>query len=118
MTSRAIIQAAASTRKPQDVLDARKPKVAHTPGPWTYFVGNANGRGLIRVEVCGSAPENCGHHIASLTRGAGNEANARLMAAAPAMLIALQEIIRESDKLSEREFRLAAAAISYATGVS
>ena len=62
--------------------------VKHTPGPWTYFVGNANGRGLIRVEVCGTASENCGHHIASFTRGHENEANARLIAAAPDLLAA------------------------------
>ena len=39
----------------------------HTPGPWTYFVGNANGRGLIRVEADHDSPA-AGTHIASLTR--------------------------------------------------
>ena len=34
-----------------------------------YFVGNANGRGLIRIEV-----EGTGEHIASLTRSKRNEA--------------------------------------------
>ena len=41
----------------------------HTP--WDYFVGNANGRGLIRIEV-----ENTGEHIASMPRGAKSEARA------------------------------------------
>lgn len=40
-----------------------------TAGRWDCFVGNANGRGLIRIEAAGL-------HIASLTRGAENEANA------------------------------------------
>ncbi len=33
-----------------------------------YFVGNANGRGLVRIEIDGSE-ENAGFHIASMTRG-------------------------------------------------
>lgn len=48
-----------------------KQKAKHTPGPWTYFVGNANGRGLIRIEQYGT-----GEHITSLARGAIGEANA------------------------------------------
>lgn len=52
--------------------------MAHTTGPWTYFVGNANGRGLIRIEQ-----EGTGKHIASLVRGDEAEKNAALIAAAP-----------------------------------
>lgn len=60
----------------------------HTPGPWDWFVGNSNGRGLIRIERGSEAPD-AGGHIASLTRGAENEANARLIAAAPELLAVL-----------------------------
>lgn len=47
----------------------------YTALPWTYFVGNANGRGLIRIEGDISSEE-AGHHIASMARGAVSEANA------------------------------------------
>jgi len=57
----------------------------HTPGPWTYFVGNANGRGLVRVETARDAPH-AGLFVCSMHRGAEAEANARLIAAAPDML--------------------------------
>lgn len=40
-------------------------------GELTYFVGNANGRGLIRIEVAGA-----GEHIASMPRGKASEARA------------------------------------------
>jgi hypothetical protein len=40
-------------------------------GDLTYFVGNANGRGLIRIEVAGT-----GEHIASMPRGTASEARA------------------------------------------
>lgn len=51
------------------------PSQKHTPGPWTYFVGNADGRGLIRIEVDRSA-DGAGTHIASMQRGTQSEANA------------------------------------------
>ena len=77
MTSPRLAAAAASTRTEAEV---RAAKLIPTPGPWDYFVGNANGRGLIRIEQLGT-----GVHIASLQRGAVSEANARLIAAAPTM---------------------------------
>lgn len=64
----------------------------HTKGPWNYFVGNANGRGLIRIEVDGT-----GEHIASMPRGNKSEDRARLMTAAPDLLEALKKIVREDD---------------------
>lgn len=39
-----------------------------------YFVGNANGRGLIRIEV-----EGTGEHVASMPRGKMSEAYAKEM---------------------------------------
>jgi hypothetical protein len=62
--------------------------------PWTYFVGNANGRGLIRIEAQHDSPE-AGTHIASMPRGAISEANAALLVEAvnalPNLLSALEE---------------------------
>ena len=50
----------------------------HSPLPWTYFVGNANGRGLIRIE-CGLRSTDAGHHIASMPRGPRSAADAKLL---------------------------------------
>lgn len=63
----------------------------HTKGPWDYFVGNANGRGLIRIEASHLSDDG-GHHIASMPRGKESEANARLIASAPELYEALKEI--------------------------
>lgn len=68
-------------------MDAKTATAKHAPGPWDYFVGNANGRGLIRIEQSGT-----GQHIASMQRGAVSGANARLIAAAPDLLAALEEL--------------------------
>lgn len=47
----------------------------HTAGPLTYFVGNSNGRGLIRIETAHDAPI-AGIHIASMPRGDQSKADA------------------------------------------
>lgn len=57
----------------------------HTPGPWDFFIGNTNGRGLIRIEASIDSPA-AGTHIASLARGKISEENARLIAVAPELL--------------------------------
>lgn len=49
-----------------------------TPGPFTYFVGNSNGRGLIRIETAHDAPI-AGIHIASMPRGSQSKANAAFL---------------------------------------
>jgi hypothetical protein len=41
-------------------------------GPWDYFIGNANGKGLIRIECQG-------RHIASMPRGKESEEFAKLI---------------------------------------
>ena len=81
----------------------------HTPGPWTYFVGNANGRGLIRVEADHDSPA-AGTHIASLTRdrvedakliiSAVNERD-RLRADNAELLEALEDIVRRCNETPE-----------------
>lgn len=45
-----------------------------TEGPWDYFAGNANGRGLLRLETSHLAPV-AGVHLASSARGKQNEIN-------------------------------------------
>lgn len=99
----------------------------HTPGPWDYFVGNANGRGLIRVETAASAAT-AGVHVASLARGGNSEANARLIAAAPELLEALENMVgtgaqfedycddSEHDAESRCVFCIARAAIAKVEG--
>lgn len=56
-----------------------------TAGPWDYFVGNANGRGRVRVEAANSS-EDAGEHICSFPRGAKGEAHAALVAEAGTIL--------------------------------
>ena len=47
----------------------------HTTTPWEYFKGNANGKGLVRIES-GIDARPSGIHIASLVRNEESEANA------------------------------------------
>ncbi len=80
----------------------------HTPGPWTYFVGNANGRGLVRVETARDAPH-AGLFVCSMHRGAEAEANARLIAAAPDMLDTERRLAAEVGGLRAFEHEIRAA---------
>ncbi|HXE09583.1 MAG TPA: hypothetical protein VN612_16895 [Acidobacteriaceae bacterium] len=73
----------------------------HTPGPWTYFVGNANGRGLIRIETAHDAKPVAGVHIASMARGGVSKANARLIAAAPLLLQELRGASTQMERAAE-----------------
>lgn len=68
----------------------------HTQGPWTCFVGNANGRGLIRIESSSESPIP-GKHICSMPRGGISEQNAQLIAAAPELYEALKEMYKICD---------------------
>lgn len=52
--------------------ESKKTRVESKTPPWTYFVGNANGRGLVRIETAAEADE-AGVHIASMPRGKQNE---------------------------------------------
>lgn len=52
----------------------------HSPGLVDCFVGNANGRGLCRLEVANGS-EGAGEHVASGPRGAVNEARFRRLSA-------------------------------------
>jgi len=120
MTSPRLEAAANSTRTEAEVRAARVPaKAAHTPGPWV--VG-----GKDNITVYTSGHRGTYHHRTAdcpywSDRDLGPtkaqaQANARLIAASPDLLAALQAIILESDKLPEDQFRMAAAAIAKATG--
>ena len=93
----------------EDEMQATITKTAHSVGPWRLCKISDR---LYGVNDAG------GVAVADLHAIQGNKtaANARLIAAAPGMLAALQAIILDSDKLPENQFRLAAVAIAKATG--
>jgi hypothetical protein len=81
----------------------------HTP-TLDYFVGNANGRGLIRIEI-----EGTGEHIASMPRGRTSEEWAAKIThrynAHDALVAALEGVIRVADRKTV-EFDAAHAALA------
>ena len=88
-------------------------EVKHTPGPWepignlvrTQFgLGNPDMRGLLVAECPGHTPE--------------SNANARLIAAAPELLEALQDALKAGVIDMNGEPDAARAAIAKATGAS
>jgi hypothetical protein len=88
----------------------------HTPGPWSYAPILSHGE----YEIC---HDGC-HAIAFVYAGDGldeirtfpAESNAKLIAAAPDMLRALDAVIRDFGFRSEGAIKLAADAISKARG--
>lgn len=63
----------------------------YTPGPWSMFLGNANGKGLIRIETDHAAPI-AGIHICALTRSKENERNGLLIQEAPNLLAEVRRL--------------------------
>jgi phage tail protein X len=108
--------------------DSAKAFCNHTPGPWRY--GHLKGAdGLYRTEVfsdehggiasCHWTPKHCGDGVTETYR----EANARLIAAAPDLLEALQVVLRDytavydiGDVEMQPALYQARAAIAKATG--
>jgi hypothetical protein len=90
--------------------DMNKP----TPGPWGYFVDEQN----VIVTIDGSQ----GQPVADINRTGGNAAaDARLIAAAPMMLAALQQIAASPNGRGFAQFAkyiVAIPAIEKATGKS
>ena len=87
----------------------------HTPGDWyvtgemTRYINVRIGGGLIQeVASCGPTEADGGY-------GSQQEANARLIAAAPDLLEALRGVLRIADRKTD-EFDAARAAIAKATG--
>lgn len=71
---------------------------AHTPGPWEN-IDNMNETGDISI-LCGKVNAYGNYHVASISRGPvehlteEDKANARLIAAAPELLEALESFLR------------------------
>ena len=90
----------------------------HTSGPWHVGAGNGEGsifsdNGRTRLEIGGTTL----YSIAQITRGwneAEDEANARLIAAAPEMLEALQSLTHPM--ASDEDLQNALAVIAKAKG--
>ena len=98
---------------------------AHTPGPWTFSRWDQYGDTRFYVAQADGAPYTPQYSDAatliaetvSIERVAIQEANARLIAAAPELLEALKAVLDHFDKASfERAFSLAAKAIAKAEG--
>jgi hypothetical protein len=91
---------------------------AHTQGPWHVGAGNGEGsifsdNGRTRLEIGGTTL----YSIAQITRGwneVEDEANARLIAAAPDLLAALQSLAHPM--ASDQDLQNALAVISKAKG--
>ena len=79
----------------------------HTPGPWKF----------IDVVGCCAIEAPSRQLLKYMSPTATNVANARLMAAAPCLLEALQAVVSVADR-STVEFDMARAAISKAKGLT
>lgn len=81
-------------------------KAGHTftAGPWAVFVGNANGRGLVRVEA-DLTSDDAGEHICSFPRGSKGEAHAALVAEAGTVAhetgLTPRQLAKQRDELLE-----------------
>jgi hypothetical protein len=95
----------------------------HTQGPWHVGAGNGEGSifaddGRTRLEIGGTTL----YSIAQITRGwneAEDEANARLIAAAPEMLAALEELLADkylADPINADRMEKARAAVAKVKG--
>ena len=89
----------------------------HTPGPWQidWYICREKGKELWRV------PRSIGPACADHDHWAGNHitvdaADAHLIAAAPELLEALQDMVSDHASLSDATLAFARAAITKATG--
>jgi len=95
---------------------------AHTPGPWSVELARGkDGEPCYYAVVAPPTAEHSWNPVAS-TWGAANGANARLIAAAPDLLAALEEILRltatRHDDASYKANAVAIAALAKAKGQS
>ena len=96
----------------------------HTPGPWHYSFESVDPNWAIVMDRSGGIVANVNHETgpdaisAPATRKMPKDANARLIAAAPDMLAALQAAmnVMRSDPHAREARAIAAAAIAKATG--
>lgn len=98
---------------------------SHTPGPWTFSRWDEHGYTRFYIAQQEGAPYTPDYSdVASMVsetvsgeRVAVQEANARLIAAAPELLEALRAVVSVADRKTD-EFDLAHAAIAKATGAA
>ena len=83
----------------------------HTPGPWNARHTPFRGQGIQDVWCIDWSPDQ--EEVAEIVHGA---ANARLIAAAPDLLEALQDMVSDHASLSAATLAFARAAIAKATG--
>jgi len=85
----------------------------HTPGPWDWMAVGANASGGHHLYIIDAANRKI---CACWGKAEEKEANARLLAAAPDLLEALQEIVRPTKILGGSALDKARAAIAKAEG--
>lgn len=67
----------------------------HTPGPWVYVAGRFNGRHAKSASGSVMSADAYGWYIATIEDAPEAESNARLLAAAPDLLAALEAACEE-----------------------
>jgi hypothetical protein len=93
----------------------------HTPGPWRLDDGSSPGTADLVASNYHFVDAGCGFHVEGhrdrgfSIAGVLSTADARLIAAAPELLAALQAVVLVADRKTA-EFDLAHAAIAKATG--
>lgn len=104
-------------------------KAKHTPGPWAFIVRPTEVAGVeVAFDVWSLAETQAGHGIASGQsqehlddygiHAAECEANARLIAAAPTMLEALQNLENDDGAIPGHAWDMVQKAIQQATGAT
>ena len=94
----------------------------HTPGPWDWYGSNLLCGGKRQSEIILNSADDgkpYGHHAALIEHhwdGDVAKANARLIAAAPDLLEALQDMVSDHASLSAATLAFTRAAIAKATG--
>lgn len=73
-----------------NTTNAKPARTAHTPGPWTVLEGMPDGGGIAIGPILESIG---GPHAIVTFNGGESEANARLIAQAPALLAALHRAL-------------------------
>jgi hypothetical protein len=95
------------------------PETKHTPGPWAFTEGRKDMRQASAVHKAGDKEFLIAHVICenmNMAQRTEDIANARLMAASPDLLVALQGFLHADPDVFAAELAAARAAIAKATG--
>lgn len=96
---------------PEQNSESRTATTAHTPGPWSVSEWGVTGAtGDVLEVVQGFAYDEFDSEPACIN--VGNDADARLIAAAPDMLTMLKDILNECDLLENNSAAIRASSIS------